>query len=60
MYHGSMLTKPIFSGEGLCSDTSHIKVLGLGDQRANNIVVTYIDGNQQALSGDWRNNTVAF
>ncbi len=55
-----MLTKPFVSGEGLCSDPSHMLVFGLGDQRANNIAVTYIDGSQQALSGNWRNDTVTF
>ncbi len=57
---GSMLTKPFVSGEGLCSDPSHILVFGLGDQRANNVAVTFIDGNEQVLSGDWRNDTVIF
>ena len=57
---GSILTKPFVSGEGLGSDPSHVLVFGLGDQRANNVAVTYIDGNQQAISGDWRNDTVIF
>jgi len=57
---GSILTKPFVSGEGLGSDPSHVLVFGLGDQRATNIAVTYIDGNQQALNGDWRNDTVTF
>jgi hypothetical protein len=57
---GSMLTKPFVSGEGLGSDPSHILVFGLGDQRATDVSVTFIDGRQQALSGDWRNDSVAF
>jgi len=57
---GSMLTKPFVSGEGLGSDPSHILVFGLGDQRARDVRVTYINGQQQALSGDWRNDTVTF
>jgi hypothetical protein len=57
---GSMLTKPFVSGEGLCSDPSHILIFGLGDQRASNVNVTFIDGRQQTLSGDWRNDTVSF
>ena len=57
---GSMLTKHFVSGEGLGSDPSHVLVFGLGDQRANSIAVTYIDGRQETLSGDWRNDTVTF
>ncbi len=57
---GSILTKPFVSGEGLGSDPSHVLVFGLGDQRANSIAVTYIDGNKQVLNGDWRNDTVTF
>ena len=57
---GSMLTKAFVSGEGLGSDPSHILVFGLGDQRATDVNVIYIDGQQQALSGDWRNDTVTF
>ena len=57
---GSVLTKPFVSGESLCSDPSHVLVFGLGDQQANEINVTYIDGDQQALSGNWRNDSVTF
>ena len=58
--NGNRLTKPFVSGEGLGSDPSHILVFGLGDQRATDVNVTYIDGQKQALSGDWRNDTVTF
>ena len=57
---GSMLTKPFVSGEGLCSDPSHMLIFGLGDQRASGVSVTFIDGQKQALSGNWRNHTVTF
>jgi len=57
---GSVLTKPFVSGEGLCSDPSHVLVFGLGNQQANGITVTYIDGNQQTVSGNWRNDAVTF
>ncbi len=57
---GSRMTKPFVSGEGLCSDPSHILVFGLGDQRVNSILVTYLDGNQRVQTGDWRNDTVTF
>ena len=60
MADGSVRTKYFVSGEGLGSDPSHILVFGLGNQRANSVTVTYIDGNQQAVNGDWRNDTVTF
>ena len=57
---GSMLTKPFVSGEGLCSDPSHILVFGLGDQHATNVTVTYLDGIHKLRNDTWRNNTVIF
>jgi len=57
---GSILTKSFVSGEGLCSDPSHTLIFGLGDQQAKDAKVTFIDGRTQGLSGDWRNETVAF
>jgi len=57
---GSILTKPFVSGEGLCSDPSHLLIFGLGDERASDVSVTYIDGQKEALSGNWRNETVTF
>ena len=44
----------------MCSDPSHVLVFGLGDQRADNVAVTFINGEEQTLSGDWRNDTVTF
>ena len=57
---GSMLTKPFVSGEGLCSDPSHILVFGLGDQRATSVTVTFLDGTHKLRNGIWRNDTVIF
>lgn len=57
---GSRLTKPFVSGEGLCSDPSHVLIFGLGSQRAKNIMVTYIDGSQQTMNGSWRDETLVF
>ncbi len=60
MADGSVLAKPFVSGEGLCSDPSHILVFGLGDQQATNVTVTYLDGIHKLRNGIWRNDTVIF
>ena len=57
---GRKLTKPFVSGEGLCSDPSHILIFGLGDRRASKVNVRFIDGTQQSREGDMRNKTVTF
>lgn len=57
---GTVLYKPFISGEGLCSDPSHILIFGLGNQNAKSISVSYIDGRQELLSGSWRNDMVTF
>ncbi len=57
---GSTLTKPFVSGEGLCSDPSHVLVFGPGDRQATDVAVTYIDGTQDMRNGTWRNATVSF
>ena len=58
--NGSTLTKPFISGEGLCSDPSHILVFGLGDQQATNVTVTYLDAVRTVRNGAWRNETINF
>lgn len=57
---GRNLVKPFVSGEGLCSDPSHIMVFGLRDQHAVSVVVSYIDGAQERTSGVFRNQVVEF
>jgi hypothetical protein len=57
---GSKLTQPFVSGEGLCSDSSHVLVFGLGDGRAENVSVKYIDGRLQERAVDSSMTTVAF
>ncbi len=58
---GTTLKKPFVSGEGLCSDPSHVLIFGLGDQTATNVDVTFIGGKQQSHSGHpLRNTTVSF
>ena len=56
--NGSKLYKPFVSGEGLASDSSHIISVGLGDQSATAVEVTFIDGSMQELAGSFRNETV--
>jgi hypothetical protein len=58
---GTTLTKPFVSGEGLCSDPSHVLIFGLGDRKAMNVDVTFIDGTEQSHgSHPLRNTTVSF
>jgi len=56
---GSKLFKPFVSGEGLASDSSRIITVGLGEQSATGIEVTFIDGSKQELTGSFRDETVA-
>jgi hypothetical protein len=57
---GSTLSKPFVSGEGLCSDPSHILIFGLGDQHAVTIQVSYLDGTQEEIVGNLRNEIAKF
>ncbi len=57
---GNVLQRPFVSGEGLCSDPTHILTFGLGDRSAVSIAVTYIDGTQVELAGPLRNELVVF
>ncbi len=57
---GSTLTQPFVSGEGLCSDPSHIMVFGLGQSRVSDVAVKYLDGTRAERNGDFRNQLLAF
>jgi len=57
---GTTLTKPFVSGEGLCSDPSHVLIFGLGDRTATKVEVTLISGTEQSREGELRNTTVSF
>lgn len=57
---GTRLTKPFVSGEGLCSDPSHVLIFGLGGQQAMSVSVSYIDGTRHDRDGSWRNELVTF
>lgn len=55
---GSTLSRPYVSGEGLCSDSSHIITFGLGKSFAKNIKVTYINGKQDVKNGKFTNELI--
>jgi len=52
---GSKLYKPYVSGEGLLSDSSNMIIVGLGEQSATDVEVTYIDGQSKKMTGSYRN-----
>ena len=57
---GQMIYRDFVSGEGLCSDQSHIQIFGLGDARANNITVRYLNGESAERTGDFVNALIKF
>ena len=57
---GSMLYRDWVTGEGLCSDQSHIQIFGLGDASATDISVQYINGERESRTGDFVNALVRF
>lgn len=57
---GSSLSRPFVSGEGLNSDPSHILIFGLGEQHATRVEVSFIDGEQDTVTGVLRNEMVEF
>lgn len=57
---GTTASRPFVSGEGLCSESSRTLVFGLGDRRVKDVSVSYLDGRQDSVSGDWRNERVTF
>jgi hypothetical protein len=58
--NGETLYRDFVSGEGLCSDQSHIQIFGLGNAAAAEITVNYIDGREEVKSGDFVNTLVRF
>lgn len=57
---GSEISRPYVSGEGLCSDSSHTLILGLGDAEAISVSVDFINGRRVRQSGSFRNQTLVF
>lgn len=57
---GRTLSRPYVSGEGLCSDSSRIIILGLADTSVKHVHVTYIDGTTSEKFGDFKNQHLSF
>ncbi len=58
--NGEFLHRDFVSGEGLCSDQSHIQIFGLDNATATNIAVKYINGETEVRSGEFVNTLVRF
>ena len=58
--NGKTLSRPYVSGEGLCSDSSHIIVFGLGDATATAVNLSYINGQTAQKMGNYKNELVRF
>jgi hypothetical protein len=48
------------SGEGLVSDQSHIQIFGLGDAKATEVSVKYINGETDQRTGSFTSEMVTF
>lgn len=57
---GSKLYKPFISGEGLCSDQSHILIFGLGNGNAVDVQVNYLDGTSSNQNGEFADTLLTF
>jgi len=57
---GEVIYRDFVSGEGLCSDQSHIQIFGLGDASATDIAVHYINGETDGRTGEFVNTLVKF
>ena len=57
---GRKLSRPYVSGEGLCSDSSHIIIFGLDKASVVEVNVSYIDGTKDSKNGDFKNELLTF
>jgi len=57
---GEVIYRDFVSGEGLCSDQSHIQIFGLGDSSATRVEVQYINGEKDFRTGDFVNSLLKF
>ena len=57
--NGKILYRDYVSGEGLLSDQSHVQIFGLGDAKATEISVKYINGKEDRKTGSFGNETVS-
>ncbi len=58
--NGSILSRPYVSGEGLCSDSSHTIIFGLGSNTAKEVNVTYMNGSTDSKNINGNNQTIRF
>ncbi len=56
--NGKVLYRDYISGEGLLSDQSHVQIFGLGDAKATDVSVKYINGKTDQRTGSFSNETV--
>ena len=58
-HRGTTLSANFISGEGLCSDQSHVLVFGLADiESVNSVVVSYLSGEKKTIKDPTINTTV--
>jgi len=57
---GRTLSRPYVSGEGLCSDSSRIIILGLADSTVMSVEVSYLDGTNKVQNGPFQNEMIRF
>jgi hypothetical protein len=55
---GTKQRKWFVSGEGLCSDPSHIMIFGLGEQKAQTVTIQYLSGETATLEGPFVNELI--
>ena len=58
--NGETLNRNFVSGEGLCSDQSHVQIFGLDRASATEVFVQYIDGKTDSRSVSIANQTIVF
>jgi len=58
--NGTTIYRDFVSGEGLCSDQSHIQIFGLGKNSATKIIVKYLSGKTLDREGDFKNQMIIF
>lgn len=58
--NGKTLYRDYVSGEGLVSDQSHIQIFGLGDAKATEVSVKYINGETDQRTGSFSSEMVTF
>ncbi len=57
---GKVIYRDFVSGEGLCSDQSHIQIFGLENASATEVTVQYINGQSDKRTGDFSNTLLKF